>query len=273
MPSLTVVGMGIQVPAHVTAEVLACLETADEVLYLLADPVAGAWVEKVNPKARSLHHLYRPGLDRDETYAAVVTELMESVRRGGDVCAAFYGHAGVFVNPSHAAIRCARREGFEARMLPGISAEACLVADLGIDPAHAGCQSFEATELLLYEHDLDPTAALVIWQAGIVGNFTYAPDGDTSRVPVLVDYLLRRYPPAHPVVLYEASTYAICGPLVDTVPLRELAGADLSPMATLYLEPQPSTPSPTMEERLGLAQRRAVGAASKRAAATLPFSS
>ena len=61
MPSLTVVGMGIQVPAHVTSEVRECLEIADEVLYLLADPVAGAWVEKVNPNARSLHHLYRPG--------------------------------------------------------------------------------------------------------------------------------------------------------------------------------------------------------------------
>jgi hypothetical protein len=158
-------------------------------------------------------------------------------------------------------------------MLPGISAEACLFADLGVDPAHAGCQSFEATELLLYEHDLDPTAALVIWQAGVVGNFAYAPDGDTSRVPVLADYLLRRYPPDHPVVLYEASTYAICGPLVDTVPLRELARADLSPMATLYLEPQPSTSSPAMEERLGLAQRRAVGTGNKRTAATLPFSS
>ena len=205
-----------------------CLETADEVLYLLADPVAGAWVEKVNPNARSLHHLYRPGVDRDETYAAVVDEILEGVRRGHDVCAAFYGHAGVFVNPSHTAIRRAREEGFEARMLPGISADACLFADLGIDPAHAGCQSFEATELLLFEHDLDPTAALVIWQAGVVGNFTFAPDGDTSRVPVLVDYLLRRYPPDHPVVLYEASTYAICGPLVETVPLARARGAPSS---------------------------------------------
>jgi hypothetical protein len=127
--------------------------------------------------------------------------------------------------------------------------------------------------MLLYEHDLDPDAALVIWQAGVVGNVTFAPDGDTSRMPVLVDYLLRRYPPEHPVVLYEASTYAICGPAVETVPLGQLAGAEISPMATLYLEPLPSAPSPVMEERLGLAQRAAAAAASERAAATLPFSS
>jgi uncharacterized protein YabN with tetrapyrrole methylase and pyrophosphatase domain len=265
--------MGIQVPAHVTAEVLTCLETADEVLYLLADPVGGTWLEGINPNARSLHHLYRPGVDRDETYSAVVEEILESVRRGGAVCAAFYGHAGVFVNPSHAAIRRAREEGYEARMLPGISADACLFADLGIDPAHAGCQSYEATEMLLYEHDLDPATALVIWQAGVVGNVTFAPDGDTSRVPVLVDYLLRRYPPEHPVVLYEASTYAICGPAVETVPLGELVAAEIPPMATLYLEPLPSAPSPAMEERLGLAQRAAAAAASEPAAMTLPFNS
>src|SRR3954462_6006255 len=235
MPSLTVVGMGIQVPAHVTAEAPTCLGTADAVLYLLADPVAGAWVESVNPNARSLHHLYRPGVDRDVTYSAVVDEILESGRRAGVTCAAFYGHAGVFVNPSHVAIRRAREEGFEARMLPGISADACLFADLGIDPAHAGCQSYEATEMLLYEHDLDPTAALVIWQAGVVGNITFAPDGDLSHVPVLVDYLLRRYPPDHPVVLYEASPYAIGAPPVDPAPRGEFAAAKIPPMATLYL--------------------------------------
>jgi len=31
-------------------------------------------------------------------------------------------------------------------MLPGISAEDCLVADLGIDPASSGCQSYEAND-------------------------------------------------------------------------------------------------------------------------------
>jgi hypothetical protein len=33
-------------------------------------------------------------------------------------------------------------------MLPGISAEDCLFADLGIDPGIYGCQSYEATDFL-----------------------------------------------------------------------------------------------------------------------------
>jgi uncharacterized protein YabN with tetrapyrrole methylase and pyrophosphatase domain len=277
--SLTVVGLGIAVPGHVTQEVLACLEAADEVFYLVPDPVAERWVESVNPNARPLHHLYEPGRDRAEIYEAVVESILVSVRGGGDVCAAFYGHPGVFVDPSHEAIRRARAEGFEARMLPGISADACLFADLGIDPSATGCQSYEATDLLLYARSLDPSAALIVWQAGAVGNLSYAPEGDASRLPVLVDYLRGWYADDHPVVLYEASMYAVCGPFVRTVPLSALAGADVSPVTTLYLRPAPSEAAPEMVERLGVAQKTQDGAGAEaveraeRAATTLPFAS
>jgi precorrin-2 methylase len=63
---------------------------------------------------------------------------MTAVREGLNVCAAFYGHPGVFVYASHQSIRLARAEGFEAQMLPGISAEDCVFADLGIDPENMG---------------------------------------------------------------------------------------------------------------------------------------
>ena len=56
--------------------------------------------------------------------------------------------SSVFVQPSHESIAIARLEGFSARMLPGISAEDCLFADIGLDPGKDGCQSFEATDFL-----------------------------------------------------------------------------------------------------------------------------
>src|SRR5205809_2021168 len=44
--------------------------------------------------------------------------------RGGSLtCLACYGHPGVFVYPSHEAIRRARAEGYVARILAGISSE------------------------------------------------------------------------------------------------------------------------------------------------------
>jgi len=238
--SLTVVGLGIEVPGHVTQQTLACLETAGEVLYLVSEPVAAEWLERVRPDARSLAHLYELGRDRAEIYAAIVDAILERVRAGAAVCVAFYGHPGVFVNPSHDAIARARDEGFAARMLPGISADACLFADLGVDPADSGCQSYEATDLLVYERSIDPTAALIIWQAGAVGNVAFAPDRDNSGLRSLVEYLRRWYASDHPVVVYEASSYAVVAAATTTVQLSELATTEMWPMATLYLEPVPS---------------------------------
>lgn len=235
--SLTVVGLGIRVPAHVTAETRACLEHADEVLYLVADPLAAAWVESVASRARPLHSFYEPGRNRSETYAAIVEEILARLRVGGNVCVAFYGHPGMLVDPSHKAIRRARSEGFEARMLPAVSAEDCLIADLGVDPGHLGCQSYEATDLLIHGREIDPSATLIIWQVGAVGNAEYTPGGDLSRVPVLVEYLERYYPPEHEVVCYEASLYPVCDASVRRISLAELADADVSPMATLYVPP------------------------------------
>ena len=51
-----------------------------------------------------------------------------------------------------------------------------------------------------------------------VGNMSFTPRGDTTRVPVLVEYLARLYPPDHEVVVYEASLYPIRGPNVQRDP-------------------------------------------------------
>ena len=100
--------------------------------------------------------------------------ILEPVRAGKRVCAAFYGHPGVFVLPSHEAIARARAEGFDATMLPGVSAEDCLVADLGVDPARNGLQSYEAGDFLRRRPAIEPTTALVLWQIGVVGARTHS---------------------------------------------------------------------------------------------------
>jgi precorrin-6B methylase 1 len=85
------------------------------------------------------------GEPHNYAYDRMVERILSYVRRGLNVCVVFYGHPGVFVHPGHESIRRARIEGFSACILPGISAEDCLFAELGIDPSKNG-QSFEATE-------------------------------------------------------------------------------------------------------------------------------
>jgi uncharacterized protein YabN with tetrapyrrole methylase and pyrophosphatase domain len=224
----------------VTIEARVAIETADEVLYLVTNPVAVEWIEKHASRARSLHEFYEPGRDRRESYAEMVAEILEAVRRGAAVCAVFYGHPGVFVSPSDDAIRRARSEGFEARMLPGISAEDCLFAALGVDPSRFGCQTYEATDLIARARPIDTTAALIVWQIGVVGNLTFTPEGDLSRLGLLVDYLLRFYPADHEVVWYEASLYSVLDDVIVRCPLSALLETDVSPMATLYVPPSTS---------------------------------
>ena len=208
-------------------------------LYLVPEPVAAQAIELLNPRARSLEHCYVEGGHRREAYARMVEEILAPVRDGRRICAAFYGHPGVFVLPSHVAIAEARREGFEATMLPGISAEDCLFADLGVDPATAGCQSYEATRFLELRPTLEPRAALVLWQVGVVGSADHSAEAAAPRLGELVDALLQVYPSDHQVVVYEASMYPGIAPLVRPVALGAAAEA-VTPKSTLYVPPLPT---------------------------------
>ena len=180
-------------------------------------------------------------------------EILDAVRRGSRVCAAFYGHPGVFVNPSHEAIERARAEGFSARMLPAISAEDCLVADLGVDPGEQGWQSYEATDLLLRRYRLEPTAALVVWQVDGIGKLDWDLEPEPNGLDELARFLLELYPRRHEVVFYMASPYPVAGPTIVRVCLEDVAGLSEAPAPTLYVPPLPRLPiDPEAARRLGI---------------------
>jgi uncharacterized protein YabN with tetrapyrrole methylase and pyrophosphatase domain len=236
---LVIVGTGLRTTGHFTAEAIAWIRAADKVLYVVGDPVAEEVLRTLNPDGvESLQVLYGEGKERQQTYDQMAERIMTCVRSGMRVCAAFYGHPGVFVYPSHVALRQARAEGYSAIMLPGISAEDCLFADIGIDPAAYGCQSYEATDFLFSERRIEPSAALVLWQVGVVGNTTFtAGEYDRSLMPLLIAKLCEIYPPQHQVTAYEASVHIGCAPKLFTCPLSQLASAPMSAATTLFVPP------------------------------------
>jgi hypothetical protein len=164
--------------------------------------------------------------------------ILAELQAGKRVCAAFYGHPGVFAQVGHEAIERARCTGFAAEMQPGISAEDCLYADLGIDPGRYGCQHYEATQFLCCERQVDISAYLVLWQIAVVGDTTftrYASSG--AHRQLLVDRLARLYPPGHEVIIYEAPTVATSCPRAERLPFESLVGADLQMHSTLVIGP------------------------------------
>jgi siroheme synthase len=252
--SLTVVGTGIAFREQVTPEAAAVIERADDVLYLVTQPLTAQWIERTNPHSRSLEGLYAPGKPRRETYAEMVDELLAPVRAGRAVCAAFYGHPGVFVRPGHEAVCRARAEGHHARMLPAVSALDCLVADLGIDPAATGLQSYEATDFLVHRRRADPAVLLVLWQIGVVGELGVTMKPRRENLELLVERLAETYPLDHEAILYEASPYPlVADPVVLRLPLEELPDARVPLLSTLVV-PQARGPrrDPEVAARLGL---------------------
>jgi hypothetical protein len=147
----------------------------------------------------------------------------------------------VLVDAAHDAIRRARREGFRARMLPGVSTEDCLFADLGVDPGVEGWQSFEASDFLAAHRRFDPTSALILWQVGLLGE-TSVGSGTCrrDRLHVLTKVLRRHYPARHRVVLYEVAQFPLCEPIIERVALAKLSEMAVSIPTTLYIPPRPS---------------------------------
>lgn len=252
---LVVVGTGIRFYGQLTLEAKVEIEKAEKLLYLVNEPLTEAWLQQANNSAESLFPFYRqPGERREENYRRIADYILMQLRSGLNVCAVFYGHPGVFAMPPHMTIRDARQEGYEAVMLPGISAEDCLFADIGIDPGVRGCQSFEATDFLLRRRIWDPTAHLILWQVASVGNLQMGPDRHvSSRQQVLIDELVRVYPPGHGVVLYEASLYPGVASRISWISLSDLPLVKTSPVSTLYIPPMAERATDmAIAEKLGL---------------------
>jgi len=151
------------------------------------DPIAQSVITSIKPDAEDLSVYYEEGKQRIHAYEAMIQHILALVRSGKLTVGAFYGHPGVFAYPSHESIRRLRQEGYAAKMLPGISAEDCMFADLGVDPAVGGMQTYEATDFLINGPIIDNSTQLVIWQIGTLGDLTYRRNKyDTSAMPILV---------------------------------------------------------------------------------------
>lgn len=240
--TLVCVGTGMRMAGQLTPLARSHIETADVVVAAVPNRFARKWLQGIAKEYICLLDYYNDcdieGKNRHDTYARMAATIMAEVRSGKTVCAAFYGHPGIFACIAHMAIKDARAEGFSAEMLPGISAEDCLVADLGLDPGATGAQSMEATQFMVFERAIDPTALLILWQPYIAGDLTRKRfDTTTGRVQILVDKLARYYRLDHQVTLYEAATNPLETARIDTMALDQLPHALLRDITTLVVPP------------------------------------
>lgn len=235
---LVCVGTGMTLGAHISPIAKSHIEQADVVFSLMANGFAQKWLEEMNNNVHSLQHFYAEGKNRHITYNEMVEAILNAVRDGKKVVAAFYGHPGVFACVAHRAIRKAHTEHLPATMEPGISAEDCLYADLGIDPGNTGCTHFETSQFMFYKRTVDTAAHLILWQVALAGDKSLGKfsTGKAYR-QLLVDLLLEDYPPTHQVILYQAKGIAIDTIRAEKIPLTALVDAELFMHTTLVIPP------------------------------------
>jgi uroporphyrin-III C-methyltransferase len=242
---LVIVGLGLH-PGQCTLEAREALVGADIVFAQAGEADMLAWVRTLNANTHSLQDLYAQHETRMDAYEAMAEATLAPVREGARVCAAYYGHPGVFVSPSHIAMGRARAEGLTHMMLPGVSAEDCLFADMGVDPGRTGLQSYEARDFFLNARPIDPCTPLVLWQPAVVDEA--AQSGFQSRkgaMTALAVALMETYPRDHEIVLYEASPCLEARARVERLALHQLGDAQIEQETTLFVPalgvPQRST--------------------------------
>ncbi|OYT92528.1 MAG: hypothetical protein CFE43_07730 [Burkholderiales bacterium PBB3] len=237
---LICVGTGLRMAGQMTPLALSYIKTADIVVGAIPNNFARKWLQEIAKEYTCLLGYYQDcdvdGKDRRDTYRRMADTVLTEVRAGKTVCAAFYGHPGIFACIAHLAIQDARAEGYSAEMLPGISTEDCLVADLGLDPGRTGMQSMETTQFMIYERHIDPSALLILWQPYLAGELTLKRfETSPAKLQVLVDKLARDYPREHTVILYEAATTPFEVPRMESLKLCDLPHAVLNGITTLVI--------------------------------------
>ncbi|RYD04841.1 hypothetical protein N752_13015 [Desulforamulus aquiferis] len=255
--SLYIIGSGMQV-GHFSMEAIAHIKAADKVFYCIADAPGELYIQTLRPDAMDLYVLYSDSKIRYHTYVQMSEVLLYHLRLGFNVVGVFYGHPGVFVDPSHRAINIARREGFHAKMLPAISALDCLFADIGIDPSFPGLQTFESTDLLLRKRTINTDQHVVLWQVGCVLDSGFRRRGYLNHnLNILLDYLIEIYGEDYEVINYVAPVFCTLQPVIEKYKLSDLYNPDnakkITGLSTWYLAPKvEQMPNVEIYKKLGL---------------------
>ena len=118
-------------------------------------------------------------------------------------------------------------------MLPGISAEDSLLADLAIDPAHNGLQSLEATDLVARDRQLLTDSNVIIWQVGCVGDPRFNSKGYTNQfLEVLIKKLQDVYGKDYEIIHYVGAHYSVYDPVKERIKLSEFVKPEVAKKVT-----------------------------------------
>lgn len=239
--SIYIIGTGITPGLHLTREAEAALRASKEVLYVDKSFGVEELLKTYCPVLSDLHQSsYVEGQNRLDAYRNMASQVVESALRHSPVTFALYGHPLVYSLPPFMVVAAAEAIGLNVRILPGISSLDTLFVDLRFDPCTQGVQMYEATDILLRQRPLQNDVPCFIWQIGAVESRLYSTaQSSPSRFSRIRDYLLKFYPPNHPMIaVYSSSMPLVPSALTEfTLDTIEGIAADLHQGVTVFIPP------------------------------------
>jgi len=226
---------------QLTREAEQVLKRAKRVYLLHPLPEVRSFVDTQCGSVIDLTELYEEGSERAESYEEMAQQVVEGAEEAVEpVVFAVYGHPTVGVAPSSLIQKKAKGTDLIVEILPGISALDCLYTDLGFDPFTRGLQVFEATDLIVYDINLDPATPTFVLQVGLTGTRLYDTRTSTSkRLLPLKDHILQFYPPDHEVIFARTPTIPFADAQQLSVPISEFetVATDIDSTHTLVIPP------------------------------------
>lgn len=233
MATITVVGLGPGPLSQMTQEAEQHLRGAAKVFFRASTYPAYDWLHGLGKSLVSFDGLYSmPWPDATAMYEFMVTALLREVSLRDEVTFALPGSPLVLEDTVQILKACGPAAGVDVRIIHGLSFVEIALAAVDFDfkvPLQV-----VLPRLHLQNGLFDSRGALLVCQPQATGQPTEA-----ARIDLTVDWLQRRYPADHPVVLIWTSGLPTYKTEHATVPLAELARAygDGKYYASLFVPP------------------------------------
>ena len=235
MKKLIICGTGIQYLTHLTHEAKLHISTSEIVLYLLNDPMTKKWIVENSQQSEDLDILYRSSNMRIDAYKAIENYIIATLEKYEHVCVALYGHPCICAMPALAASEWAVKNNIFVKILPGISADACLFSDLLINPLKYGLQSYEATDFIKSNRNFDLTSNLLLWQVSNILTSEHYKEVNYAGLELLKSKLLKKYRKNKTIIVYEASLYSHFESKIQEIELNKLLAAEFSALSSIFI--------------------------------------
>lgn len=233
MARITVVGIGPEPVSCLTKEAEATLLGAQKIFFRLGSHPVYEWLRVLGKHLVCFDKLYAtPWVQPGDVYEFMVSALLKEAVLTGEVVYTVPGSPDVLEATTNLIRSWAPKEGVEVRVLPGVSFLDEALAAINFDFSLGLQVVLPLTHL---QHGLfTPRLALMVCQIEATTHSQEPP-----RVDLTMEFLLRSYPPQHPVTLLWTDGLPDYKTQTRVIALADLAReyGEVKFFASLYVPP------------------------------------